>query len=206
MVRILLGLALVGIPPYLAVLVATGASPSTTDVGYQPQQPVPYSHAMHAGELGIDCRYCHVSVDRAAFAALPPTQTCMNCHNTIRRDSPKLEAVRRSAVTGMPIPWVKVHDLPDYVYFNHSAHVSRGVACVSCHGRVDKMEVVQQVKPLSMSWCLECHRHPEPHLRPPDQVTNMTWTAPGGDPEAYGAGQRAARGIKPSQDCTTCHR
>ncbi len=203
--RLLIGLTLVGAPPYLVVLVTTAASPQTTDVGYQPVQPVPYSHRLHVGELGMDCRYCHTSVEGAAFAAIPSTQTCMNCHATVRKESPKLEPVRRSYATGMPIPWVKVHDLPDYVYFNHSAHVTRGVSCASCHGRVDKMDVVRQVETLSMSWCLDCHRAPDAHLRDPRLVTDLAWTPPG-DRTVYGQAQRASRGIKPSEDCTTCHR
>jgi len=121
-------------------------------VGYQPVQPVPYSHALHVGQLGIDCRYCHNTVEVAAQAAIPPTQTCMNCHAKIRAQSPKLLPVRESYATGMPVHWMRVHDLPDFVYFNHSAHVRRGVSCVECHGRVDKMEVVYQQEPLSMGW------------------------------------------------------
>ena len=140
-----------------------------------PLQPVPFSHALHAGELGMDCLYCHTTVDKAAFAAIPPTQTCMNCHTAIKPDSPRLAAVRESYATGQPIPWKKVHDLPDYAYFDHAIHVNKGVGCVSCHGRVDKMEVVYQSKPLTMAWCLECHRAPEQHLRPREEVTNMAW-------------------------------
>jgi len=203
--RQLLGALLVLGPVYLVVLVGTGASPKTTDVGYAPEQPVPYSHALHVGQLGLDCRYCHNTVEVAAKAAIPSTQTCMNCHARIRATSPKLLAVRESYATGMPVPWVRVHDLPDYVYFNHAAHVRRGVGCVSCHGRVDTMEVVQQVAPLSMGWCLDCHRQPERHLRPPELVTSMDWVAPE-DPVAYGRRLREQRGIRPSTDCWTCHR
>ncbi len=205
LLRPALAIALVGGPAYLLTLAYYGGSPRTLNVGYQPVQPVPYSHALHAGKLGIDCRYCHNTVEHAAWAALPPTQTCMNCHATIRAKSDKLALVRQSAATGEPIPWVKVHDLADYVYFNHSAHVRRGVGCVECHGRVDRMEVVTEVQPLSMGWCLDCHRKPEAHLRPPELVTQMDWTAPG-DPVAYGAKLRQQRGINPSQDCYTCHR
>ncbi len=169
-----LAAALLGVPVYLVVLVWLGGSPRTTDVGYAPQQPVPYSHALHVRQLGLDCRYCHNTVEVAATAAIPPTQTCMNCHAKIRAESPKLLPVRESFATGMPVPWVRVHDLPDYVYFNHSAHVNRGVGCVECHGRVDTMEVVRQVAPLSMGWCLDCHRDPDPHPRPPEEVTSMT--------------------------------
>jgi hypothetical protein len=200
-----LAIVLVGVPVYVIVLVAYGASPKTINVGYQPTQPVAYSHALHAGELGIDCRYCHTTVEEAAYAAVPPTQTCMNCHKTIRAASEKLLPVRKSYATGTPIKWVKVHDLPDYVYFDHSAHVLRGVGCVSCHGRVDKMEVVWQVEPLSMGWCLDCHRDPEPHLRPAELVTQMDWV-PMEDPQALGRRLREQYNINPSTDCSTCHR
>ena len=150
-------------------------SPLYTDVGYQPKQPVPYSHKLHAGEMGMDCRYCHNTVEKASHAAIPPTATCMNCHSQVKTDSPKLSLVRRSYKTGESIPWTKIHQLPDYAYFPHEAHVGAGVGCASCHGRIDTMEVVAMDQPLSMSWCLECHRAPENHLRPLDQVTNMNW-------------------------------
>lgn len=192
-------------PVYVVTLLYYGLSPQARDVGYQPRQPVPYSHALHAGELGIDCRYCHVTVENAAFAAIPPTQTCMNCHTGIRTTSEKLAPVRESFATGKGIGWVRVHNLPDFVYFNHSAHVRRGIGCVSCHGRVDKMDEVYQVKPLSMAWCLGCHRNPDPNLRPPELATSMDWT-PGEDPAMYGERLRKERGIHPSTDCWTCHR
>lgn len=189
---------------YVTVLVAYGASPRTTDVGYAPLQPVLYSHALHAGDLGLDCRYCHNTVEDGAQASLPPTQTCMNCHKHIMNTSDKLPPLRKSYETGSPIEWVRVHDLPDYVYFNHSAHVRRGVGCASCHGRVDKMEVVYQHEPLSMGWCLECHRNPESRLRPLDRITDMAWEAV--DPAALGARLRKKLNLDPSTDCSTCHR
>lgn len=203
--RQLAGVALGVTPLYIIGLVWYGASPKTTDVGYMPKQPVPYSHALHAGELGIDCRYCHNTVEQSGHAAIPPTATCMNCHDKIWAQSPKLLPIRESFATGNPVEWVKVHDLPDYAYFNHSAHVSRGVGCVSCHGRVDQMEEVYQAEPLSMAWCLDCHRNPEPHLRPPTEVTNMKWKAPG-DPVEYGKTLREQNNINPPTDCSTCHR
>jgi hypothetical protein len=129
----------------------------------------------------------------------------MNCHQRIRPDSARLLPVRESFATSDPVEWIKVHDLPDYVYFNHSAHVTRGIGCVSCHGRIDQMEVVYQEEPLSMSWCLDCHRAPERHLRPPSEVTNMSWKPPG-DAVAYGTRLRAENNINPSTDCSTCHR
>ncbi len=201
--RQIAGALLGGAPVYLTAFVWYGFSPRTTDVGYQPQQPIPYSHALHAGQMGMDCRYCHNTVDVAAFAAVPPTQTCMNCHARVRVKSPKLELLQESAKTGKPIEWVKVHDLPDYVSFNHSAHVTRGVGCVSCHGRVDQMEEVYQKEMLSMGWCLNCHRNPEPNLRPPEEVTNMSWQQPN---EAFGKEFRAKNNINPPTDCSGCHR
>jgi hypothetical protein len=171
---------------YAPTVVTLGFSPKTTAVGYAPDQPVPYSHQLHVGQLGIDCRYCHTTVEKANFAAIPPTQTCMNCHQAVRTtitddkgqtvDNPKLAALLASWKRGTPVDWVKVHDLPDYAYFPHQAHITAGVSCVECHGRVDRMEVVTQVQPLSMSWCLDCHRAPEKVLRPKDQVTNLGWT------------------------------
>jgi menaquinone reductase, multiheme cytochrome c subunit len=197
-------LAVVGVLVVIGLLYY-GISPQAMDIGYEPKQPVPYSHRLHAGELGIDCRYCHNTVERSAFASVPPTETCMNCHTTIRPDSDKLLPVRESHDTGLPVQWIRVHDNPDFVYFNHSAHVTRGVGCVECHGRVDKMDEVYQAKALSMAWCLGCHRDPDTHLRPPEEVTNMQWVAPG-DPAAYGAKLRKERDINPPTDCSTCHR
>jgi hypothetical protein len=196
--------AVLGIAPlYLIGLIWYGASPKTLDVGYAPTQPIPYSHALHAGELGIDCRYCHRTVEEAAHAAVPSTETCMNCHSKVKTTSPKLEPLRESWSKGTSLEWTKVHDLPDYVYFNHSAHVRRGIGCVSCHGRIDQMPVVTQEKPLSMGWCLDCHRAPEQHLRPPSEVTNMTWQP---SSPSQGAELRKANHINPSTDCSTCHR
>ncbi len=203
----IVGVALAGAPVYLTAFVWYGFSPKTTDVGYMPTQPVPYSHALHAGELGIDCRYCHNTVDKTGYAAIPPTATCMNCHKMIHTKSPNLILVRESAATERSIEWLKVNDLPDYVYFNHSAHVTRGVGCVSCHGRIDEMPVVYQKEPLSMGWCLDCHRAPEKHLRPPEKATQMDWKPDNNeDPVAFGTRFRAEHNINPSTDCSTCHR
>jgi len=190
---------------YVSVIVAFGFSPQATDVGYAPVQPVPYSHAVHVGQLWVDCRYCHNTVEDTAHAAIPPTQTCMNCHKMVRANSEKLIPVLESYSTGMPVGWIRVHDLPDYVYFNHSAHVRRGVGCVACHGRIDTMEVVTQVKSLSMGWCLECHRNPEQHLRPVEFVTQLDWV-PVEDQLVLGQRLRETHNINPPQDCYTCHR
>ncbi len=180
-------------------------SPSYTDAGYAPVQPVPYSHALHAGELAIDCRYCHVSVETSPVANIPPTQTCMNCHKLVARDSELLAPIRESAATGRPMRWVRVHSLPGYAYFNHSAHVRAGVGCASCHGSIHEMEVVTQVEPLSMSWCLDCHRNPAPHLRPQAEVTNMTWL-PSQDHAEFAQQAILDKGLKPPVDCSGCHR
>jgi hypothetical protein len=180
-------------------------SPSYTDVGYRPTQPVPYSHKLHAGDLGIDCRYCHSTIERSAKANVPATSTCMNCHKLVLPESEKLLMVRESYASGVPIQWVKVHKLPDYVFFNHSAHLNAGVACLSCHGNVAEMEVVQQKQPLSMSWCLDCHRNPAPSLRPVNEVTNMNWVAPADQP-TFAARAISERKIQPPTDCSGCHR
>jgi hypothetical protein len=204
-IRDLAGFLAAGAGLYMVVVVWVGFSPKTIAVGYAPQQPVLYSHALHAGKLGIDCRYCHTTVEEAAFAAIPPIATCMNCHQNIRAGSPRLEALRDAHDTGRPLEWVKVHDLPDYVYFDHSVHVGAGVGCVECHGRIDQMEVVVQEAELSMSWCLDCHRDPAPRLRPPDQVTRMGWVAEG-DRRKLGERLMKEHDIQTSTDCSTCHR
>lgn len=203
--RPIVGALLVFVPGYLAAMAYYGGAPETTDVGYAPKQPVPFSHALHAGELGLDCRYCHNTVDKAAHAAIPPTGTCMNCHATIATDSPRLLPVRESYATGKPIPWVRVHDLPDFAYFDHSVHVNKGISCVECHGRVDTMDRVTQVETLRMGWCLECHRNPEPRLRPKEFVTKLDWVSDE-DPVALGKRLRQEYNVNPSTDCTTCHR
>ncbi len=216
----LLVLGTLGMGLYVPTVVFYGFSPRATAVGYEPVQPVQFSHAMHAGQLGLDCRFCHTTVEKNAFAAVPPAQTCMNCHTAIKGQSSraltnpvdKLVQVRDSFKNGTPIPWIHVHDLPDYVYFNHSAHVDKGVGCVSCHGRIDQMEVVHQEQPLSMSWCLDCHRDPAKHLRPKDQVTNMAF-----QPSDAGFASQREMGEKLFNDnhihdpaymtsCYTCHR
>jgi hypothetical protein len=180
-------------------------SPEYIDVGYRPIQPVPYSHKLHAGDLGMDCRYCHSAVERSAKANVPPTQTCMNCHKLILPESEKLLAVRESYATKIPIQWNKVHKLPDFVYFNHSAHLNAGVGCASCHGNVAEMDVVRQVKPLSMGWCLDCHRNPDQALRPESEITNMKWTPPADQPE-FAKRVKAEKHINPPVDCSGCHR
>jgi hypothetical protein len=191
---------------YVGALIYFGFSPLATDVGYMPNQPVAYSHALHAGKLGLDCRYCHTGVDDAAQAGVPPTQFCMGCHANILPTSEKLKLVRDTYDQGRPIQWVRVHDLPDYAYFNHSAHVRRGVGCATCHGRIDRMEVVYQAQPLSMQWCLECHRSPERYLRPLGEITNMDWALPPDEQLRLGRELMQQYGVRSLQDCSTCHR
>lgn len=198
-------LLLGGGPVYLIALIAYGVTPEAIRIGYMPEQPVPYDHAVHVGELGLDCRYCHSTVEKSPHAAIPPAETCMNCHEGIRGDSPKLLPIRESVATGQPVRWVRVHDLPDYVFFDHSAHVTRGVGCESCHGRIDQMEVVWQHEPLTMGWCLDCHREPERHLRPVTEVTTMGYE-PAGDQLELGRRLRADNHINPPVNCSTCHR
>jgi len=179
-------------------------SPLHTDVGYEPKQPIPFSHRLHAGELGIDCRYCHSSVEKSASAGVPSTETCLKCHKTIKKDSPHILKLHESYAKNEPIEWVKVHQLPDYSYFDHSRHVNSGVSCVTCHGRVDKMEVVRIAKPLSMGWCLDCHREPEKYIRPRERVTDLGWTPK----YQLAQGKKLVEDyhIQPSEDCYTCHR
>jgi hypothetical protein len=180
-------------------------SPWYTDVGYRPEQPVPYSHKLHAGDLGMDCRYCHSAVELSAKANVPPTQTCMNCHTLILTESEKLLPVRESWTSGEPIKWVRVHKIADYAYFDHSAHLNAGVGCASCHGNVAQMEKVIQVEPLSMGWCLDCHRDPDMHLRPESEVTNMDWVPPA-DQLEFAKRVKKEKNIAPPVDCSGCHR
>jgi len=199
-------------------------TPKYTRVGYMPTQPIAFSHEIHAGQLGMDCRYCHSYVDQAAHSNVPTTQTCTNCHKPggVAANSAKVAMLIESWDTTLqqvsdeaePIRWVKVHDLPDYAYFNHSAHVNRGVSCVSCHGQVNEMPVVYHAKPLSMGWCLDCHRDPAQNVRPIEQVFNLDWkpedeTAPKfAGKTQYEIGEMLVEewGIHPPTDCAGCHR
>lgn len=166
----------------LALLVVAGVAavsfyfirhPSVMDVGYRPQQPVPFDHRIHAGELEISCVYCHTSLETSAHSTVPPTQTCMNCHTSVKRDSPKLELVRASYEENKPIPWIRIHRLPEYVFFNHSRHVNAGIDCASCHGEVEKQGVIVQKEPLTMGWCLDCHRDPEAYVVPTREISGL---------------------------------
>jgi hypothetical protein len=169
------------------------------------EQPVPFYHAHHVGSMGIDCRYCHTGAARSAVAGIPPTKTCMNCHSLVWNQAPTLEPVRESWRTGQSIEWVKVHDLPDFVYFDHSVHVNKGVGCSTCHGRVDQMPFVWQEQSLLMEWCLDCHRQPERFLRPKRAVYDVAYEPPANQLEL---GRRLVEqyDVKPQVTCSTCHR
>ena len=209
---------------------AVYSGPASQRVGYQPTQPIPYSHDIHVNQLGLDCRYCHSFVEHGAQANVPSANVCWNCHgpNKVKSDSPKLAPLRKAMAqneagenVGEPIEWVRVHRSPDYVYFNHSAHVNRGVSCQSCHGDVDEMKVVHHDQSLTMGWCLDCHRSPEEHLRPIEEITNFDYDAEeylrehkltNKDGEAitsqteFGEFLKAHWNVKPKESCATCHR
>ncbi len=189
----------------LWLLMIINRSGYVTNQNVAKAQPVQFSHKHHVGELGIDCRYCHTSVEVSAVASVPPTKTCINCHSQIWAQSPYLEPVRASWATDESIRWVKVNDLPDFVYFNHSVHVHKGVGCVSCHGRVDQMNQLYQSASLQMEWCLSCHRHPEQHVRPREEVFNLDWE-PSRPQRELGLELVKAYDIHPRTDCSTCHR
>lgn len=188
-----------------AVGIARSAYVTSIDVA--PHQPVPFSHRHHAGELGIDCRYCHANVEEGPKAGLPPTTTCMTCHSQIWTNAAMLEPVRESLVDNKPLHWVRVAKLPDYVFFRHDVHIAKGVGCVSCHGPIDKMPLTYRAKALTMEFCLDCHRDPTPHLRPPDKITDMEWK-PAGSPRALGEKIAAHAGIRFGglTHCYVCHR
>jgi hypothetical protein len=182
-------------------------SPKYYRVGYQPIQPVPFSHAVHAGQLGVDCRYCHTGVEKSWFSNIPAASTCMNCHSQVLKDDPRLALVRESAATGKPIEWIQIHKLPDFAYFNHSVHVNRGISCVECHGRIDQMDEVYHAKPFGMAFCLDCHRHPELKLRPENKITDLAWQ-PKSEAEQLKDGKQRMQDwkVESLQTCSTCHR
>lgn len=188
-------------------LFALARSTFWTAVDVPLAQPVSFSHQHHVGGLGIDCRYCHNSVEQSAFAGIPPTETCMTCHSQVWKDAPLLQPVRDSWQTGAPIKWMRVHDLPDYVYFNHSIHVVKGVGCATCHGQVNEMPLTWKSKQLYMRWCLDCHRQPANYLRPADSIVDMNYHAPRNQ---LAFGQKLIRenhvNTAGLEDCYTCHR
>lgn len=189
----------------IGTLVTAGVTyyftPKYIRVGYQPIQPVPFSHKVHADQLGLDCRYCHNNVDKSWFSNIPSASTCMNCHSVILKDDPRLQLVRDSFQSGNPIPWVQVHKVPDYVYFNHSVHVNRGISCVSCHGQINEMEEVHHAKSLSMGFCLDCHRKPEDNIRPLQFVTQLDWKG-----QVDGKQLVHDWKVQPGESCSVCHR
>ena len=170
------------------------------------EQPVQFSHQHHAGGIGIDCRYCHTSVEVSPSAGIPPTKTCINCHSQIWNQSPYLEPVRASFRDDRPLNWIRVHDLPDFVYFNHSIHVRKGVGCETCHGRVDRMPLMFQAKSLQMEWCLDCHRDPSPYVRPLDQIATMGYVRPASVNGADLVRDYKIAGVAELTSCSVCHR
>ncbi len=178
-------------------------SPWVTRQGQRPDQPVPFSHKHHVQGLGLQCQYCHVSVEKSSYAGIPPTKTCMNCHAQIWTNATLLEPVRHSWATGESLVWTKVHDLPDYVYFNHSIHVNKGLGCASCHGRVDLMPLMYEQNTLQMEWCLNCHRDPAKNLRPAGQVYNMAWQGPTTEKPVW-CGVSDAKTGKPTAESVDC--
>ena len=201
---IVLVLVLVGSVLGLGYLLSD--SPYKTRQGEARHQPISFSHRHHVESMGIECRYCHMHVEESKFAGIPPTHTCMTCHSQIWSDSPYLEKVRNSYKEEKPIEWVRVHDLPDFVYFNHSIHVKKGVGCYSCHGPVDKMAAVYKEHTLGMGWCLDCHRNPEPNLRPRSEITNMNWMPTEETQAELGARLAEEYQVSPQDNCYTCHR
>jgi hypothetical protein len=202
-------LALLGAVVAVATIAWLGALfvRSPYEMGQQTprNQPVPFSHQHHVGGLGIDCRYCHTTVEKSSFANIPPTHTCMNCHSEMWAVAPVLKTVRQSYRTGKSIDWLRVHDLPDFVYFNHAIHVHKGIGCETCHGRVDRMPLTWQANSLTMNWCLNCHRHPEDFVRPREHVFDMDYTPPR-DQKELGAKLVREYRIQRLTSCSTCHR
>ena len=201
---ILLLLALVGL--FLAILLNINRLDYVSHVGLAKDQPVPFSHKHHVTGMGIDCRYCHTSVEESAFAGIPPVETCMSCHSLVWTEAPLLEPVRAAWRDEVPLQWTRIHDLPDFVYFRHDIHVAKGVGCTSCHGPVDQMPLMYKENTLNMEWCLECHREPERQIRPRDQVFDVTWSPPA-DQERAGARLVEEYDVQVSQltDCSVCH-
>jgi hypothetical protein len=203
---IILGLLIAG--GGLMLVLEFNRTPYVTQAFVPREQPVQFSHKHHVGDDGIDCRYCHTTVETTASAGIPPTKTCMNCHSQLFSNSPYLEIVRASWRDNQPLKWTRVHDLPDFAYFNHSIHVNKGVGCSTCHGRVDLMPLMWNVNSLHMEWCLECHRNPEKVLREQKDITNMEWVPPA-DQDVKGkelAKQYHIQSTYVLTSCSTCHR
>lgn len=192
----------------LSIVIGTSRTAYNTDQGVYINQPVPFSHKHHVKGLGIDCRHCHFSVEDSSFAGIPATKTCMTCHSQIWNEAPMLEPVRASYREDKSIEWVRVHDVPDYVYFNHSIHIAKGVGCATCHGQVDEMPLMKKAESLQMQWCMDCHWHPEMNLRPRDEITNLDWQPPS-DQEAHLALAKELAeeyNVQSKVSCSVCHR
>lgn len=179
-------------------------TPYMNDVGVIREQPVPFSHQHHVDDVGLDCRFCHASVENSSFAGVPPTKTCMRCHSQLFADSPMLAPVRESYDTGQPLVWTRVHDLPDYAHFDHSIHVHKGMSCATCHGRVDRMPLMWRAKPLTMAWCLECHRAPGRFVQPRDRAFDPSAVARG-EPHSDCDALVKAYGLESKTSCSICH-
>ncbi|GMT97476.1 cytochrome c3 family protein [Corallococcus caeni] len=196
--------------PAIAIggLLAYVRSPHVTNQAHPVEQPIEFDHRHHAGDEQIDCRYCHWTVEKSPSAGIPSTTVCMSCHAQVWNKSPYLTEVRKAFFADQPIPWVRVHNLPDFVYFNHSIHVGKGVGCATCHGRVDQMGAIEQSAPLTMSWCLDCHRNPGPNLRPQEFITSMTWAPPTEKAEATALAEKLSKeyDVHSRTSCSTCHR
>jgi len=203
--RLCLAIAVLGIVSVPVSMILWVRTPYVTREDDPADQPVAFDHRHHVRDDGIDCLYCHYEAERSKFAGAPPTSVCMNCHSQVWQESARLAPVRESWFSEQPIRWLRVHQLPGFVYFDHSAHVSHGVGCVECHGRVDRMGQVYPTEPLTMQWCLDCHTDPDPHLRPASEITNMEW-APARSRREIGAALHEALHVNPPVSCSGCHR
>lgn len=195
-----------GLTALIAAAYALDRGSFNTDVAVAKDQPIPFSHKHHVTDDGIDCRYCHTSVETSSYAGLPATEICMSCHSQIWSNATMLEPLRESFRTGQSIAWTRVHDLPEFVYFNHSIHLKKGIGCATCHGRVDKMPLMMKANTLNMNWCVECHRNPEKYIRPREEVFNMAYQAPDDQLTRLGPELVKKYRVQKLDDCYTCHR
>jgi len=204
--RVSIFVILFGVAALIAAAYGLDRGNYNTDVRVAKDQPIPFSHKHHVTDDGIDCRYCHTSVETAPYAGIPATEICMSCHSQIWSNATMLEPLRESFRTGQSIAWTRVHDLPEFVYFNHSIHLKKGIGCATCHGRVDKMPLMMKVNTLNMNWCIECHRNPEKYIRPREEVFNMAYEAPSDQLTRLGPELVKEYHVQKLEDCYTCHR
>jgi hypothetical protein len=204
--RVSLFVIVFGLATLLAAAYAIDRGSFNTDVRVAKDQPIPFSHKHHVTDDGIDCRYCHTSVETAPYAGLPATEICMSCHSQIWSNATMLEPLRESFRTNQSIAWTRIHDLPEFVYFNHSIHLKKGIGCATCHGRVDQMPLMMKVNTLNMNWCVECHRNPEKYIRPREEVFNMAYQAPSDQLTRVGPELVKKYHVQKLDDCYTCHR